>query len=163
MTSSPAFLTSMRGPRSPHSSARAGSLSSTTCQRLTPAKSSASSCASRTPIDEHDDAATGGDRAGVPFSVRLRGSFSDADPLRDRSDCEAQARVDALYRDLCAARGGAHRRAEARDSLSRGQARPARLEGRGGHPAGRLSHGEKRQLEIAMILAGAPKLLLLDE
>jgi branched-chain amino acid transport system ATP-binding protein len=30
-------------------------------------------------------------------------------------------------------------------------------------PAGMLSHGEKRQLEVGMALAGRPKLLLLDE
>jgi len=30
-------------------------------------------------------------------------------------------------------------------------------------PAGLLSHGQKRQLEIAMCLATAPKVLLLDE
>lgn len=30
-------------------------------------------------------------------------------------------------------------------------------------PAGRLSHGEKRQLELAIAIAGQPKLLLLDE
>jgi branched-chain amino acid transport system ATP-binding protein len=34
---------------------------------------------------------------------------------------------------------------------------------RGGVPASALSHGEQRQLEIAMALAGDPKLLLLDE
>lgn len=37
------------------------------------------------------------------------------------------------------------------------------LAGRAGHPAARLSHGEKRQLEIGMALATAPQLLLLDE
>ena len=34
---------------------------------------------------------------------------------------------------------------------------------RGDHLAGNLSHGEKRQLEVGMALAGNPKMLLLDE
>jgi branched-chain amino acid transport system ATP-binding protein len=41
--------------------------------------------------------------------------------------------------------------------------RLARLDERGGSLAGTLSHGEKRQLEIAMTIASAPRLLLLDE
>jgi branched-chain amino acid transport system ATP-binding protein len=38
-----------------------------------------------------------------------------------------------------------------------------RLSGRRDDTVSDLSHGEQRQLEIAMALAGAPRLLLLDE
>jgi hypothetical protein len=37
------------------------------------------------------------------------------------------------------------------------------LEERADVPAASLSHGEKRQLEVGMALAGHPKMLLLDE
>jgi branched-chain amino acid transport system ATP-binding protein len=37
------------------------------------------------------------------------------------------------------------------------------LAGRMGWPAGMLSHGDKRKLEIAMLLAGEPRVILLDE
>jgi len=37
------------------------------------------------------------------------------------------------------------------------------LEDRAGHPAGDLAHGERRVLELALALATAPQLLLLDE
>ena len=37
------------------------------------------------------------------------------------------------------------------------------LEDRAGHPAGNLAHGERRVLELALALATAPQLLLLDE
>jgi branched-chain amino acid transport system ATP-binding protein len=39
----------------------------------------------------------------------------------------------------------------------------AGLDGRGDNVASALSHGEQRQLEIAMVLATAPEVLLLDE
>ena len=37
------------------------------------------------------------------------------------------------------------------------------LAGRAGVPANDLSHGERKRLELAMMLAGAPRILLLDE
>ena len=37
------------------------------------------------------------------------------------------------------------------------------LKHRADHPAGALSHGEKRQVEVAMAMAGDPQLLLLAE
>ena len=37
------------------------------------------------------------------------------------------------------------------------------LEEKAGEPAGAISHGEQRQLELAIGLAAAPRLLLLDE
>jgi branched-chain amino acid transport system ATP-binding protein len=39
----------------------------------------------------------------------------------------------------------------------------AGLEAEAGTPAGQLSHGKKRQLEIALCLATGPRVLLLDE
>jgi branched-chain amino acid transport system ATP-binding protein len=38
-----------------------------------------------------------------------------------------------------------------------------RLDGRGSTVAGALSHGEKRKLEIALLLAARPRVMLLDE
>ncbi len=58
-------------------------------------------------------------------------------------------------------------RAAAADRESQSRARAALaavgLDHRAETPAGALSHGEQRQLELAMVLASAPALLLLDE
>jgi branched-chain amino acid transport system ATP-binding protein len=57
------------------------------------------------------------------------------------------------------------RRAQANDVDSTVAAALARadLERHADRPAGGLSHGEQRQLELALMLAGAPSVLLLDE
>ncbi|TDR87096.1 ABC transporter ATP-binding protein [Enterovirga rhinocerotis] len=69
-----------------------------------------------------------------------------------------QARSGSSFRFLSPVDGEAALTGPARDLLARfGLAERAEM------PAGALSHGEKRQLELAIALATAPKLLLLDE
>ena len=52
-----------------------------------------------------------------------------------------------------------------REAVERARAALARvgLEARAPAPAGALSHGDKRKLELAMLLAGEPRVILLDE
>ena len=51
------------------------------------------------------------------------------------------------------------------EAVDRAQAalRRVGLEERASAPAGALSHGDKRKLELAMLLAGEPRVILLDE
>ena len=59
----------------------------------------------------------------------------------------------------CAGRSGSRPHSTAPDAaLER-----VGLAGRSAWPAGMLSHGDKRKLEIAMLLAGDPRVILLDE
>jgi branched-chain amino acid transport system ATP-binding protein len=52
-----------------------------------------------------------------------------------------------------------------REAVERARSALARvgLEARAPAPAGALSHGDKRKLELAMLLAGEPRVILLDE
>ncbi len=70
----------------------------------------------------------------------------------------AQARRGSSMRFFRAASSYRGLRVDAEAAL-----RLAGLEARSAVPAGALSHGERRQLEIAMTLATEPKLLLIDE
>ncbi|MBN9061337.1 MAG: ABC transporter ATP-binding protein [Rhizobiales bacterium 65-9] len=70
----------------------------------------------------------------------------------------AQARSGSSFRFFANAAREDDLNAQAMESL-----RTVGLQGRASTPAGVLSHGEKRLLELAIALATAPKALLLDE
>ena len=66
-----------------------------------------------------------------------------------------QARAGGSLRLWGSTRGSVRRAAECLEQV--------RLGPRADHPAGALSHGDKRKLELAIVLATEPRLLLLDE
>ena len=70
----------------------------------------------------------------------------------------AQAHTPARFAMLRPVSGFAHLEARAREALA-----AVGLEERASAAVRHLSHGEQRQLEIAMALAGRPRVLLLDE
>ncbi|WP_407049744.1 ABC transporter ATP-binding protein [Methyloraptor flagellatus] len=82
------------------------------------------------------------------------GSFTALRECRGRGDRGRRRCVPVLA-------AGA-RRSRAQDE-GRSRARPCRPGRPPRHPAGSLSHGERRALELAMCLVQNPKLLLLDE
>ena len=95
-------------------------------------------------------------RAGLGRTFQTSSVFpalSAAENVRLAAEAGAGAR---MWRPP-AGRGG-HLLEQAHDCLDR-----VGLTAQAGAPAGSLSHGEKRKLEIAIVLAGKPRLLLLDE
>jgi branched-chain amino acid transport system ATP-binding protein len=96
-------------------------------------------------------------RAGLGRSYQ-RNTIFPSFSVFENCRLAAQARHQAPWRwwsdaQRCEASTGAARRATKRAGLGDVEERPAGL----------LSHGQKRQLEIAMCLATAPEVLLLDE
>lgn len=94
---------------------------------------------------------------GISRTFQLTALFPEM-TARENARLAAQARDPARWRPLGggAVFAGAARRAD--EALER-----LRLTHVAHRPAGLLSHGDQRLLEVAMALAQAPKLLLLDE
>jgi branched-chain amino acid transport system ATP-binding protein len=79
--------------------------------------------------------------------------------VRANVELAAQAAIGGPWKSLAPwARMTAAARTTARDALDR-----TRLGARADAQAGALSHGEKRKLELAIVLAGAAEVVLLDE
>lgn len=94
---------------------------------------------------------------GLARSFQITSVFPDFSVL-DNVALAVQAHSGHSYRFWRPARGDKALYAPARDVLAR-----VGLGARMAVLAGNLAHGEQRQLEIAMVLATGPKMLLLDE
>jgi branched-chain amino acid transport system ATP-binding protein len=96
-------------------------------------------------------------RLGFARSFQLTSILPDFSVLENVA-LTVQARSGTSFRFFGYAAGEKDLNAQALEALSE-----VGLSERATVPAGHLSHGEKRALEIAMALAAQPKLLLLDE
>jgi branched-chain amino acid transport system ATP-binding protein len=94
---------------------------------------------------------------GLARSFQITSLFLDLSVL-DNVALAVQAHTGHSFRFWRDARGEVELREPARAALAR-----VGLAARADLPASLLSHGEHRQLELAMALAGAPRMLLLDE
>jgi branched-chain amino acid transport system ATP-binding protein len=96
-------------------------------------------------------------RRGIARSFQITSILSGFSVLENVA-LAVQARTGSSFRFFGHAAQEAALNAQAIDAL-----REVGLEARAGAVAGHLSHGEKRQLELALALAIRPALLLLDE
>jgi branched-chain amino acid transport system ATP-binding protein len=96
-------------------------------------------------------------RLGLARSFQITSLFLDLSVL-DNVALAVQAHAGHSFRFWRDARTDPELREPARAALAR-----VGLSGRADLPASLLSHGEHRQLELAMALAGSPRMLLLDE
>jgi branched-chain amino acid transport system ATP-binding protein len=94
---------------------------------------------------------------GLARSFQITSLFLDLSVL-DNVALAVQAHAGHSFRFWRDARCEPELREPARAALAR-----AGLSARADQPASALSHGEHRQLELAMALAGSPRMLLLDE
>ena len=96
-------------------------------------------------------------RAGIGRSFQISNVLMDFTVLENAIVAE-QARLGQSFRFLKPAFDDKDLQSGAHDILRR-----VGLEDRADYPASDLAHGERRMLELALALATAPKLLLLDE
>jgi branched-chain amino acid transport system ATP-binding protein len=94
---------------------------------------------------------------GLARSFQITSLFLDLSVI-DNVALAVQAHAGHSFRFWRAARSEPDLREPALAALAR-----VGLSGRAGEPASALSHGEHRLLELAMALAGSPRMLLLDE